>query len=231
MSVLPLQQDIYYPESDGQPVGETWFHAREYREILNALDLYFLDDPDVWVGGNQFLYYVEGDPRRVVCPDVAVTKGMSKEPGRRIYKLWTEGRPPSLIIELTSDSTRQEDLGKKKDLYERLGVEDYFLFDLLGDFLNPNLQGYRLVAGRYRPIEPDADGELPSRATGLKLKAEGDRLRVLDAATGEPLLWNHELGKAAEEARANARRAEQAEERARAAEAELARLRSELERR
>ena len=48
---------------------------------------------------------------------------------RRIYKLWEEGRAPQVIFEVTSRSTRREDLRSKHDLYERLGVSEYFLFD------------------------------------------------------------------------------------------------------
>lgn len=61
-----------------------------------------------------------------------------------------------------------------------------------------------------------------SNVTGLRLWAEGQRRRLVDLVTGEPLLWE-------EEARELARRAAQAENALRAAEEELARLRRELE--
>src|SRR5512134_2386818 len=128
MTAIPLQRDIHYPESDGKPMAETDLHRDEMFDLIKALDRRYRDVPDVYVSGNLFLYYVKGDPRAVVAPDVFLVKGVPKRK-RRIYKLWEEGRPPSLVIELTSDSSQDEDLTKKKNCYERLGVEEYFLHD------------------------------------------------------------------------------------------------------
>jgi len=140
--------------------------------------------------------------------------------------LWEEGRAPSFVIEVTSLHTRDEDQKDKKRLYERLGVEEYFLHDPFGEYLSPVLQGYRLVEGRYRPLSPSPDGSLISNVTGLRLRPEGQRLRLSDLATGEPLLWEEEVR---EQARTQEARADRAEDALRATEEELVRLRRELE--
>ncbi len=212
MTAIPLQRNIYYPESDGQPMAETDLHREEMYDLIHALKRRYRDVPDVYVTGNLFFYYVQGDPRSVVAPDVFLVRGVEKRP-RNIYKLWDEGQVPSLVIELTSDSTRDEDLSKKKLCYERLGIEEYFLHDPYQDYLDPPLQGFRLVNnGRYRPIEPEADGSLRSVTTGLLLRMEGKRLRLVDALSGERLLTDDEARQVAED-------------RVAALEAELARLR------
>ncbi|HVR98545.1 MAG TPA: Uma2 family endonuclease, partial [Thermoanaerobaculia bacterium] len=184
MTAFPLQKDVEYPESDGQPLGETGFHVDEMFDLLAAFRARFRGVPDVYVGGNMFLYYEEGNPRAVICPDVFVALGVSAEQ-RRIYKLWEEGRPPCLVIEITSDSTRREDLYRKKDCYARLGVDEYFLHDPLGDYLKPPIQGLRLVDGRYQPIEPGPDGSLESLATGVVIQQEGKGLRLTEVSTGK----------------------------------------------
>jgi len=192
MTAIPLQREIHYPESDGQPMAETELHREEMTYLIQALQSWYREAPEVQVGGNLFLYYVQGDSRSVVSPDVYVTKGIPKGL-RRVYKLWEEKRAPNLVIEVTSDSTRDEDLFKKKGIYERLGVEEYLLFDPLGEYLDPRLQGYRLIGRRYQPLPPDSDGSLTSQTTGLKLRPEGHRLRLIDPATGEPLLSDQEV--------------------------------------
>lgn len=191
MSAIPLQRDICYPESDGRPMAETDLHRDEMFDLIQALKRRYRDVPDVYVSGNLFFYYMKGDPRAVVAPDVSLVKGVEKRP-RRTYKLWEEDRVPSLVIELTSDSTRDEDLSKKKVCYERLGVEEYFLHDPYQDYLDPALQGFRLTNDRYHRIEPETDGSLRSLATGLLLRIEGPRLRLVDAATRERILWEEE---------------------------------------
>ena len=89
---------------------------------------------------------------------------------------------PAVVFELTSRSTRREDLRTKYDLYERLGVTEYFLFDPLGEYLRPPCQGYRLEQGRYRPLAAGEDGALWSVALGLALHGRGEQLRLYDPA-------------------------------------------------
>lgn len=244
MSAIPFKQhEVYYPESDGKPVAETEIHVDELLTARFVLKEHFRGVDDFYVNGNMLLYFVEGDPRKSVAPDVFVVRGVPNRK-RRVFKVWEEGHAPCFVLEVTSDSTRAEDLRKKKDLYEGLGVEEYFLFDPLRDYLEPSLRGFRLVEGRYRPVEPEADGSLASRTTGTRLRREAQhQLRFLNAETGEPLLRIEEVrdrAEMAEEAlreaeseRRNARNAEaerqRAESRLAAAEEELARLRRELE--
>jgi Uma2 family endonuclease len=187
MAVLPLQHDIDYPESDGSPLGETDLHRDEIVDLVYALRQRYLDVPDVYVAGNLFIYTVRGDRSAVICPDVFLVKGVPKGP-RRTYRLWEEGQPPALVIEVTSASTRYEDTVEKKEKYARLGVEEYFLFDPLDEYLSPQLQGFRLAGERYWPIELENDVSLNSRVTGLRLQVEdSQRLRLFDLATGQPL--------------------------------------------
>jgi len=224
MAAIPLHRDIHYPESDGEPMAETEIHLDVTIDLIQSLRRRYRDEPDVYVVGDMFLYYVQGDPRAVVSPDVFLVRGVPKRPRRRIYKLWEEGKAPSLAIEVTSDSTREEDLFKKRRIYERLGIEEYFLFDPLGDYLKPSLQGYRLVEGKYQAIPPGRDGALHSVTTGLILRPEADsRLRLVDAGTGEILPSDDELEDLRQQAEERAEREATAR---RAAEAELARLRS-----
>ena len=116
----PAGATVSYPESDGQPVAETDVHRTLMFELIGMLQAFFRADPQVYISGNLFVYYQEGNPRRVVAPDVFVVQGVRNRQ-RRIYKLWEEGVVPAVVFELTSRSTRREDLRSKYDLYERLG--------------------------------------------------------------------------------------------------------------
>jgi len=138
---------IEYPESDGKPVGETDVHRREILHTIETLERHFRDAPDIYVSGNLMFYYEESNPSAVVSPDVFVVKGVRKGL-RRTYKLWEEGVAPCVLIEMTSRSTRLEDKGNKRALYALLGVREYFLFDPLGEYLKPPLQGFTLVDSR-----------------------------------------------------------------------------------
>jgi Uma2 family endonuclease len=227
MGALPLEQEIEYPTSDGQPMAETTLHRKVMNDLIEGLERRYSDVPDVWVGGNLFLCYERGTPAAIVAPDVLLAKGVTKW-DRPNYLLWEEA-PPCLVVEVTSRKTRREDQGKKKSLYERLGIEELVLFDPYGEYLRPRLQGYGLVRGRYQSIPLEEDGSLLSRTTSLRFEPEGERLRLVDAVTGELILWPEELEvarrKEAAARRAAEVRAAAAEERSRALEKELERLR------
>src|SRR5262249_40880572 len=145
-------------------------------EVIETLDDHHAGDPRVYVSGNLLVYYERGNRRKHVSPDVFLVRGVPKR--RRInYLIWEEGRGPQVVIELTSSSTRKEDQQTKLALYrDVLKVREYFLFDPFGDYLTPQLQGYRLRGGVYRPIRP-VNGRLPSQVLGQHLEAHGEVLR------------------------------------------------------
>jgi Uma2 family endonuclease len=214
-------------------MGETPQHRDNLAHLIDELKLWYAADPNVYVSGNMFLYYVPGNRRKHVSPDVFVVKSIPRLPERRRYLLWVEGKGPDLVIELTSPSTRKEDVEKKFALYrDVLAVKEYFLFDPLAEYLDPPLQGYRLRQGGYRRMRP-LKGRLPSQVIGLHLEANGDELRLYNPATGKWLPTVYEIEQARQEeaaARQQEAAARQQEATARQqAEAEVERLRQELE--
>ncbi|MEL7495831.1 MAG: hypothetical protein AAGJ95_17965, partial [Cyanobacteria bacterium J06554_11] len=74
--------DIFYPDSDGQPMAS---NTEQYRWILiiqQNLDVLL---PEAFVAGDFFWYPVEGRPDISVAPDVMVALGRPK--GKRLsYK-------------------------------------------------------------------------------------------------------------------------------------------------
>src|SRR5262249_16267570 len=146
---------------------------------------------DVYVSGSLLIYYAQGDKRRHVAPDVFVVKGVPNHK-RPYYLLWEEGKGPDVAIELSSKSTRREDLNKKFQLYQDvLMVQEYFLFGPFEEYLKPSMQGYRLLEGRYQPIQW-VDGRLPSEVLKLHLQRAGQMLRFHDPARGKGLPTPHE---------------------------------------
>src|SRR5207247_7233136 len=80
----------------------------------------------------------------------------------------------------------------KPDLYARLGVSEYFLFDPTHEYLDPPLQGYRLIGGAYEPIDTDAQGTLVSQVLDLRLQIEKGKLAFYRLDNGERLLTDAE---------------------------------------
>lgn len=242
----PDPNTIFYPESDGKPMAESDLHREIMFYIIHLLQRWF-KGKRVYVSGNLLLYYEEGNPRKSVAPDCFVVWDV--EPRYRlIYKLWEESRGPSVVFEVTSKSTRHEDLGAKMRLYGQLGVQEYYLYDPTGDYLDPTLAAFQLVGDGFLPMTPAnavlefGDIALPptqgepreyiSPLLGLRLTLDdAGWLVFLDETTGQRLLTDEEARQQAELARRQAELArQQAEEHTSWVEAENARLREELAR-
>jgi Uma2 family endonuclease len=177
--ILP---EVDYPEGDGKPMAETPLHMRVMWDLIQTLIAWFAN-PRVYVWGNMFLYYVPGDPRKSVSPDVMIIKNVDRDRPRNVFKVWEEGSSPCAIIEVTSPKTRSEDQKKKFQLYQNvLKVREYYMFEPHAEYLKPPLKGYRLQDGVYQPIEPVA-GRLPSEEMGLHLERHGEELRLWNPAT------------------------------------------------
>jgi Uma2 family endonuclease len=229
LPVTSSTTEIYYPDTDGLPVAESDFQLGPLIYAIDALRAYFQRRDDVYVAGDLFLYYEEGNPSAVVAPDVFVVLGAPNR-SRSSYMLWREPKAPDFVLEITSQSTRTQDQGTKRERYALLGVQEYFQYDPTRDYLEPPLQGFYLVGNTYQPMpgttSPEGTLVLRSDVLGLELRLEEGTLRFYDPTTGQRLLSYQE----AEQARQEAEQARQAaEERARAAEARVAELEARLQ--
>jgi len=191
MSTPSLAAEIHYPESDGQPMAETQLHQDWMVRLIDILRVRYAQE-QVYVAGNMFLYYVEGEVGACVAPDVFVVKGIAPI-SRRIYQLWNEGHPPNVVFETTSAATRTVDLTVKSKIYASIGVAEYFLYDPTADYLEPPLQGHRLTAQGYVRLEPNMDGQLESEQLDVFLERQGLDLVLRDRKTGRVLETRAEI--------------------------------------
>lgn len=205
---FPLTE-IEYPDSDGLPMAESDFQREVLIYAVEALRSHFRDRDDVYVSGNLFIYYEEGNPKAVVAPDVFVVIGAPSH-DRPSYKLWNEPKGPDFVLEITSKSTRGEDQGAKRGVYAYLGVREYWQYDPTGDYLDPPLQGLQLVERNYWPLRATAPApggfSLHSAVLDLDLRLEEGVLRFHDPRTGRNLLSYQEVEQARLAAEANTAR-------------------------
>lgn len=195
-----LETEIIYPSSDGEPLAETQQHVLAILMAFALLRLY-LQDQQAVVFADQFFYYIEGNPKARVAPDVMVVFDIPKRLYAS-YKSWEGKQTPAIIIEVTSAGTKEVDWGFKKHLYEQIGVQEYWLFDPYGEWVAEQLQGYSLNEdGVYKPIKDNC-----SQVLQLRLEAEAYLIGFYRLDNGEKLLTPEELyAKALEEtARAEA---------------------------
>lgn len=212
---------VHYPDSDGKPMAENDLQYEWIVTIKGGLKTLFADREDVYVAGDLLWYYVEGDNKTCVAPDTMVVFG--RPPGiRGSYRQWEEGGVcPQVVFEVLSPSNGFGEMMRKFHLYERLGVEEYYVLNP-GDRAHPVLVETLDAWRRVEPGQPfvavdKADGwRSPRLGVLFEFSPEG-RLRII-RPDGRPFETFLELSQRADAERRRAdaerQRADAAQERA-----------------
>ena len=219
ISSSPPRAHVDYPSEDGQPMAESDFQREPLTYAVEALGAYFQQRADVYVSGNLFIYYEEGNSEAVIAPDVFVVFGAPKH-RRSSYMLWNEPKAPDFVMEITSRRTRSQDQGPKRGTYAFLGVQEYVQYDPTSDYLRPPLRGLSLVGDNYElmptAVLPDGTLTLYSNVLGLELRLVHGVLRFVEPTTGQRLLSHREADQARQEAERARQEAERAQQEAEA---------------
>jgi Uma2 family endonuclease len=189
-SLVPAQLDlqaqsenIIIPPCDlwsDEPPLESDLHREQIELLLACLKWLWRNRTDFYASGNLTIYYSQDKitTRDFRGPDFFVVLGCENRP-RKSWMLWAEqGKYPNVIVELLSDSTAKVDRGEKFELYQdTFRTPEYFWF-------HPNtleFQGFRLMAGKYQPMETNAEGWLWSQQLELFLGVYKSKLRFFSA--------------------------------------------------
>jgi hypothetical protein len=118
---------VHYPESD--EMGESMLQ-RLIAELLRPLLARFLAERGerAFVGADQFIYWVEGDPTRRIAPDVYVIFGEDPNAEPRSWLLWETRQPPAFALEIVGQDVAK-DYESVPSEYEAAGVDELVVFD------------------------------------------------------------------------------------------------------
>jgi len=158
---LPTMYDLpsEYPNEPGVPDE---FHIWQPELLSSTFRPPDWETEQVFGACDLHLYYDWQHPLRYKRPDwfgaVGVSRLYRDRDLRRSYVAWDKAAAPSVVVELLSPSTRDEDLGqraasgvlpRKWDVYEQfLAIPYYITFDRLTD----ELRVFRLEADRYAAL-------------------------------------------------------------------------------
>ena len=190
----PAPEEVFYPSSDGKPMADNSWQADRIHAQYGMLHTRYFSDPNTCVAMALLLYYTEGEPADVAAPDVFVSRGVPNR-HRDWYKVWEEGKAPDFALEVSSEQTAEDNLGRNMETYARIGISEYCVYDPTGGLHFPRVQLFRLSEGGtgvYDRVKwsEGSDGSLavPCESLGLELRFEDDRLRLWDPAAQEYLL-------------------------------------------
>lgn len=213
-----------YEDDDEGDMGEASIHTDSVDIAQNGVEAHLTPHERLRVFANLNLYYSATNLKAYASPDLMVAEPDEVKQDFTSYRIGTDGPTPLMVGEVLSERTGQQgDLREKPRIYALLGIREYILIDMTGEFLPQRLLLKRLRRNRTWKDEQDADGGITSRL-GFRMVIDTDgRLRVINAVTGERY-------PRPDEALAEARGRRDAEARNRALEEEIARLRGALAR-
>ena len=237
--VLP---DIFY--EDPEPVEDGMQQEITITTLAFMLRCWFSQRPDVFVSVGGFIFWNPANGNERIAPDCYIALDTDPDLVYQFpnYFIWEVGKSPDFVMEVASPSTASNDLGRKRDLYARLGVTEYWKLDPTGgELYGVSLMGERLVDGEYLPYDLNAtpNGSVWSHSEVLNLDFlwDGERFDIRDPLTGNTInpvgLKRRAREERDEERRARLEsdmRAESERQARLEAEAELSRLREENER-
>lgn len=205
---IPLTPAEALHPKEGYIIPVRTLHDRLTDDLCYMLRAHCEQQPDVVVFHDLVFTWDQpavGD----YAPDVAVVPNVRDHHADRVtFDVAVEGTRPSLIIEITSPSTRETDRVKKVKDYALVGVQEYIYIDHTTRRGKEiwEIAGFRLDGDRYLPMLPDEDGAYFCETVGLRIGLEEGRVWLEDANSGEDLLTAQQVSAArdAEAARADA---------------------------
>jgi Uma2 family endonuclease len=181
---------IIYPDCDGEPMSDNTKQFRWIVTIKENLEIWFANNPEVFVAGDLLWYPVEGNNKIRLAPDAMVIFGRPKG-DRGSYRQWEEDNiAPQVVFEILSPGNRAGKMMAKLLFYQRYGVQEYYIYDpddielvgsiRSGDWLEsiPEMNGWvsPLLGIRFELTENDLEIYRPDGRKFLS-SVELDRLR------------------------------------------------------
>ena len=187
-----------YNPDEPEPLPDSMYQCPILIELLHILAARYAGggrSPDNFLGSNTIVCYDPANLNRRVMPDCYIAFGVDVQAIRRrkIYLPWEVGKPPDFVLEVGSESTGAEDLGRKREIYAQVGVREYWRLDITGgDYYGEPLIGEQLVDGQYRrfPLTTEPDGILKGYSPTLDLYFcwHNEWFSLYDPASGEYLM-------------------------------------------
>ncbi|MBD2079664.1 Uma2 family endonuclease [Leptolyngbya sp. FACHB-17] len=165
--------DISHIVTENDTPVDNFQSAKQQRLLVEPLYTSWLENLPFVADANVGLFYTaKQDP---IVPDAFLSLGVEmptdwSKKQNRSYFVWEFGKFPDICIEIVSNREGNE-LGKKKDLYARIGVPYYAVFDPLKQLQRPDemngqlLRVWGLSFGQY--VELSQPFWLPTVGLGL----------------------------------------------------------------
>jgi len=154
-NALPIIDPRDLP-GEREEVIDGMFQNPNILDAATILEARYKDDPTVFVDAGTVICYNPENLNDRVFPDCYVAFDVPAGAifAQNGYLIWQVGKAPDFALEVASESTARRDITFKRELYERIGVREYWRFDPSGgDYYGEPIAADRMVEGAHEPVE------------------------------------------------------------------------------
>ena len=154
-NALPIIDPRDLP-GEREEVIDGMFQNPNILDAVTILEARYKDDPTVFVDAGTVICYNPENLNDRVFPDCYVAFDVPAGAifAQNGYLIWQVGKAPDFALEVASESTARRDITFKRELYERIEVQEYWRFDPSGgDYYGEPLAADRMVEGTHEPVE------------------------------------------------------------------------------
>ena len=190
---VPLtEEDVLHPKA-GDFIVQTAAQDEDRIYLKQVFGIQLEDKPEAVLSDQGVDWNIPGV--RPLAPDIAVFFNVKRRDDWETFNVMAEGAIPALVVEVTSSSTRKNDLGIKVDYYHRAKVPRYLIADAIGRGAKRRVKliGHQYARSGYRPISPGQHGRIYLEPVRLWIGITRDpvrgyeRLACYDSETGAAL--------------------------------------------
>ena len=165
-------------EQESSLMGETTIHYQARTSATEVLRRYYGNQgKKVFIASDLHTLY---PGERAFYPDLLVVFDV-EDHHRRSWNVFKEKKGLDFALEIISVSSRRNDQVEKLNLFARIGIPEYFLFDPE----NFTLMGYELISHKgllkYHKLPEKKPNHIFSKILGLELVVENYKLRFVSA--------------------------------------------------
>ncbi|MEM7534545.1 MAG: Uma2 family endonuclease [Chloroflexota bacterium] len=163
------EEEINYDEiitEDDEPVDSISCEKQQRLLIEPLYSSRYLPRPFI-ATANVGLF--EHPKKPAIVPDILLSLGVSVgndalDKANHSYFMWKYQKPPELVVEIVSNSKKENEIGTNFEQYAKLGVNYYVIVDIGNDEQDHVLHVYELQDAQY---EPRDDFSLPNLGLSL----------------------------------------------------------------
>ena len=142
---------VFYPSSEIILIEESDAYRHTFKNLLEALEIFFADKPDLNVDADIGIFFEENLPYKIISFDIVLMSNPRPEK-RYCYRIGKDEFNPIVRFEILKGINNAESI-EQLDIFKDLGIKELYILDPEYKFLPNGLKAFHLKADEWKETE------------------------------------------------------------------------------